>query len=153
MSLRPPDCPLCTPRPDDSTHWLKVASLSVSTLYLDRNQTYPGHCQLIFDPRHVEGLELLEVDEYNAQMKDLQRAARAIASAFTPDRMNYASMGNVVAHLHWHIVPRYRSDPRWGKPIYTSDVADMPVTRLEESAYQQAVARIRAQLERRGKQT
>jgi diadenosine tetraphosphate (Ap4A) HIT family hydrolase len=144
-------CPLCAPRPDDSPLWLKVASLATSTLYLDRNQTYPGHCQLIYDVRHVEGLELLEPAEYTAQMSDLQRAAQAISSAFTPDRMNYASMGNLVAHLHWHIVPRYRSDARWGKPIYTSDLADMPVKRLEEGEYQQSVDRIRAQLERRGK--
>ncbi len=151
--MQQPDCPLCAPRPDDTGLWLKVASLSGSTLYLDRNQTYPGHCQLIFDKRHVEGLELLEPDEYAEQMVDLQRAARAISGAFKPDRMNYASMGNVVAHLHWHIVPRYQSDPRWGKPIYTTDLADMPITRLEEPAYQQTVDSIRTQLERRGKRT
>jgi diadenosine tetraphosphate (Ap4A) HIT family hydrolase len=132
MSEPKPACPLCLPRPEDSPNWLKVAALGVSTLYLDRNQTYRGHCQLVFDPRHVEGLESLEAGEHDAMMRDLRRAARAIVSTVRPDRMNYVSLGNVVPHLHWHLVPRYRSDPRWGSPIYTTDVNEMRVTRIEE---------------------
>ncbi|MET0281550.1 MAG: HIT family protein [Steroidobacteraceae bacterium] len=147
MSEYQEGCLLCPPRPDDSKLWLKVATLSVSTLYLDRNQTYAGHCQLVFDGRHVEGLEQLAPEEFQWQMSDLSRAARAIAQAVQPDLMNYASMGNVVAHHHWHLIPRYHGDPRWGKPIYTTDLADMRVTRLEEPMYQAVAAKIRAQLE------
>lgn len=136
-------CPLCAPRPDDSPQWLKVASLGGSSLYLDRNQTYRGHCQLVFDRRHVEGLEQLHAEEHDAMMRDLRLAARAIASVVRPDRMNYCSLGNVVPHLHWHLVPRYRTDPRWGAPIYTTDSADMRVTRLEEANLQQLAATLR----------
>ena len=134
MSEPEPACPLCAPRPEDSPNWLKVAALSASTLYLDRNQTYRGHCQLVFDRRHVEGLEYLAAEEHDAMMGDLRRAARAIVAAVQPVRMNYCSLGNVAPHLHWHLVPRYRSDPRWGSPIYTTDVSQMRVTRLEEPA-------------------
>jgi len=140
MSEDKPGCPLCAPRPDDSPHWLKVASLRASTLYLDRNQTYRGHCQLVFDSRHVVGLEHLEDGEYQALMRDLSRAARAISTVVKPDRMNYCSLGNVVPHLHWHLVPRYRSDPRWGSPIYTTDMGDMRVTHLEEHDLRQLAA-------------
>jgi hypothetical protein len=49
------DCPLCLPRAGDTPFWLKVRTLRVSTLYLDRNQTYRGHCQLVFDEGHVSG--------------------------------------------------------------------------------------------------
>lgn len=140
-------CPLCRPRPDDSAQWIRVSSLSISTLYLDRNQTYRGHCQLVFDPRHAEGLELLEPDEYLRLASDLSTAARAVFLAMKPDRMNYASLGNVVPHVHWHLVPRYREDPRWGSPIYTSDLADMPHTALAEDEYRQIADRIRARLD------
>jgi len=142
MSEPKPACPLCAPRPDDCAHWLKVAALGVSTLYLDRNQTYRGHCQLVFDTRHVEGMERLEDVEHHAMMRDLARAARAIAAVVRPDRMNYCSLGNVVPHLHWHLVPRYRSDPRWGAPIYTTELADMRVTRLDEADLRQLAARL-----------
>lgn len=140
-------CPLCLPRPDDCAHWLKIARLSVSTLYLDRNQTYRGHCQLVYDAAHVEGLEHLARGEFARLADDLHRAAGAISRACHPDRMNYVSLGNVVAHLHWHLVPRYQSDPRWGAPIYLSDVADMPVTRLPEDQYRGVVLQIQRQLD------
>jgi diadenosine tetraphosphate (Ap4A) HIT family hydrolase len=132
-------CPLCLPRPDESDHWIKVCRLPVSTLYLDRNQTYRGHCQLIYDEAHVVGLENLPHESFARLMNDLHRAATGIARACRPDRMNYVSLGNVVPHLHWHLVPRYRNDPRWGMPIYTSNPADMPVTRLSDTGYRDLV--------------
>ncbi|MFO1504199.1 MAG: HIT family protein [Steroidobacteraceae bacterium] len=147
MSEPFPACPLCAPRPEDCVHWLKVASLEVSTLYLDRNQTYRGHCQLVFDGRHVQGLELLRADEHAALMQDLRHAALAIARVAKPDRMNYCSLGNAVPHLHWHLIPRRRSDPRWGAPIYTTDMTDMRVTRLEEQELRALAASLRQSLQ------
>ena len=36
---------------------------------------------------------------------------RKIEGAFKSLKMNYVSLGNVVEHLHWHVMPRYGSDP------------------------------------------
>jgi len=146
-------CPLCSPRPDDCEHWLKVAKLPASTLYLDRNQTYRGHCQLVYDGAHVEGLEQLDAAEYARLSQDLRQAALAICAVQRPDRMNYVSLGNVVPHVHWHLVPRYREDPRWGAPIYTTDMRDMRVTRLEEAEYRDIAGRIRKEIEASGSRT
>jgi diadenosine tetraphosphate (Ap4A) HIT family hydrolase len=79
-------------------------------------------------------------------MDDLYRAAGAISSACSPDLMNYASMGNVVPHVHWHLVPRYRTDPRWGFPIYTSDLSDMSVTMLSDTEYRDLLHKISEEL-------
>jgi diadenosine tetraphosphate (Ap4A) HIT family hydrolase len=142
-------CPLCAPRPDNNDAWLKVATLATSTLYLDRNQTYRGHCQLIYDRTHVVGAEDLLPEEFAKVAADLHRAAQAITRVCRPDRMNYASLGNVVPHLHWHLIPRYRMDPRWGQAIWTSDPKDMPVTRAPEQDLQRLAAELRAALELR----
>jgi diadenosine tetraphosphate (Ap4A) HIT family hydrolase len=131
---------------DDTPFWMKVGTLRVSTLYLDRNQTYRGHCQLVFDGRHVVGLESLSLDEFTAFSADLHNAGRAIALVCRPDLMNYASLGNVMPHLHWHLVPRYKFDPRWGGPIYTTTPEEMRETSLSEAEYQEIVEAIRAQL-------
>jgi len=139
-------CPLCAPRPDENPLWLKVATLGVSSLYLDKNQTYRGHCILIHDEGHFEGLEKLSEASFGKLMQDVRRAANAIVTACQPDLMNYASMGNVVPHVHWHIVPRYKGDPRWGSPIYTSNLADMRVTPLADADYRALIEEIRQKL-------
>jgi diadenosine tetraphosphate (Ap4A) HIT family hydrolase len=33
-------------------------------------------------------------------------------------------------HLHWHVVPRYKNDGRWGAPIWAADLARQPERRL-----------------------
>jgi diadenosine tetraphosphate (Ap4A) HIT family hydrolase len=39
-------------------------------------------------------------------------------------------LGNVISHLHWHLVPRRRSDERWGGPIWTTSQAEAKHTVL-----------------------
>ena len=48
-------CPFCPPRPDTTDYLYFVCRLSVSSLYLARNQAYQGTCALIYDPSHVTG--------------------------------------------------------------------------------------------------
>ncbi len=123
-------CPLDAPRPPTTDEWDLAAPLSVSSLYLRTNQTYRGHCQLVFDPRHVERIDQLSPAEWTALAADLYAAQRAIVRVVRPDHVNVESLGNVVRHLHWHIVPRYRHDPRWGAPIWAAPGEPMPDTRL-----------------------
>lgn len=106
-------CPFCAPRGERNEFSVRVKELSVSTLYLDRSQLYRGYCALIFKSRHATGLEQLSDDEYASFTADLRRAAKAISAAVKPDIMNYASLGNSIPHLHYHIIPRYKTDPRW----------------------------------------
>jgi diadenosine tetraphosphate (Ap4A) HIT family hydrolase len=35
-----------------------------------------------------------------------------------PDKINLASLGNVVPHLHWHIIPRWLDDSYFPLPIW-----------------------------------
>ena len=136
-------CPMDAPRAASNDHWDLVASLSVSSLYLAANQTYRGHCQLIFDPRHATSPSQLSPEEWAAYCADLFVAQRAIVGVVTPDHLNVELLGNVVPHLHWHIIPRYLTDPRWGQPIWTTPLSAMPDTRLEESDRQQLLAALR----------
>jgi diadenosine tetraphosphate (Ap4A) HIT family hydrolase len=121
---------LCAPRPDSSEHADLIARMSVSSLYLAGNQTYRGQCVLIFDPRHAARVDELTPEEWRAMAGDLYRAHMAVVRVTTPDHMNIESLGNVVAHLHWHIIPRYVNDPRWGQPIWATPLDSMIDTRL-----------------------
>jgi diadenosine tetraphosphate (Ap4A) HIT family hydrolase len=37
-----------------------------------------------------------------------------------PDKVNLASLGNVVPHLHWHVIPRWRDDRHFPQPVWAA---------------------------------
>lgn len=43
--------------------------------------------------------------------EELDRATAAIVKAYAPWKMNHLSLGNGDEHVHWHLMPRYTSDP------------------------------------------
>jgi diadenosine tetraphosphate (Ap4A) HIT family hydrolase len=40
-----------------------------------------------------------------------------IERVFSPCHMNYLLLGNIVPHLHVHVVPRYLNDPAPERPL------------------------------------
>ena len=139
-------CPLCAPRPASNDYWDLIAPLSISSLYLASNQTYRGQCQLIFDAWHAARLDQLDSGEYAAFARDLLASHNAVARAMRPDHMNVESLGNVVPHLHWHVIPRYVGDPHWGMPIWTNPLSAMPDHRLDAHERATLIDTIRAAL-------
>jgi diadenosine tetraphosphate (Ap4A) HIT family hydrolase len=139
-------CAMDAPRPDSSDSWDLIAKLSVSTLYLAKNQTYRGQCVLIFDLRHAARPDQLDAREWAQLCADLYAAEGAVVRALRPDHVNLESLGNVVPHLHWHVVPRYLDDARWGDPIWLSNVAEMRDTRLDPAERTTLIALLRAEL-------
>lgn len=148
--LRGAGCPLDAPRAESNAEWDLVAPLSVSSLYLAKNQTYRGQCLLVFDPRHAARPDELSAEEWASFCADLHAATVAVTRTVRPDHVNVASLGNVVPHLHWHVIPRYLGDARWGAPIWTTAVADMPDERLGDSERADLVASLRESLRAKG---
>ena len=139
-------CPLDQPRPDTTDEWDLIAPLKISTLYLSKNQTYRGHCLLILDLRHATRPNELSTGEWAQFCADLRTAECAIADTLDPDHVNVAALGNLAPHLHWHIVPRYRNDPRWGAPIWLTKPSEMPDTRLETNEHNRLLQSLRRAL-------
>ena len=134
------------PRPASNQFSDLVGSLSVSSLYLARNQTYRGQCSLIFDLRHAARPDQLSAEEWTAFCGDLYTAQHAIVATTRPDHINIESLGNVVPHLHWHIIPRYVGDPRWGMPIWTTPLSAMPDTQLDAKDHAALLAELQSAL-------
>lgn len=133
-------CPMDAPRPASNEYWDLVGQLTVSSLYLSKNQTYRGQCQLIFDPRHVARLDQLSRPEWMSLASDLYTAQEAVMQTVRPDHVNVELLGNVVPHLHWHIIPRYVGDPKWGVPIWQAPLDTMPDTRLPDAERNELLA-------------
>jgi diadenosine tetraphosphate (Ap4A) HIT family hydrolase len=52
---------------------------------------------------------------------EMAHVASAVYNAFKPHKLNYEMLGNGEPHLHWHIFPRYRSDPNFTSPVWIVD--------------------------------
>lgn len=97
---------------------LRIAELEHSYLILNRDQFFPGYCLLVTKQHQTE---LFHLDQPARQglMEEVSRVAQALATCFQPDKLNYELLGNMVPHIHWHLVPRFRSEPLWPRPIWS----------------------------------
>ncbi len=74
------------------------------------HQYFPGYC-VVIAKTHVREMHHLPTEEAAMIFSDVLMVGRKIEGAFKSLKMNYVSLGNVVEHLHWHVMPRYGSDP------------------------------------------
>jgi len=78
---------------------------------------YPGFCRVILK-RHVAEMSDLDQGERQHLMNVVHAVECAVRLALQPDKINLASLGNVVPHLHWHVIPRWCEDRHFPSPIW-----------------------------------
>ncbi|HEY6210872.1 MAG TPA: HIT family protein [Vicinamibacterales bacterium] len=88
-----------------------------SEALLERKAIAAGHTAVVFRGRHVADLGDLTPDELARYWSDIQHVGRAIVRLFSPCHVNYMLLGNIVPHLHVHVVPRYLDDAFPGLPL------------------------------------
>lgn len=88
-----------------------------SQALLEHRGIATGHAAVVFRGRHVADFTGLTADELAAYWHDIQDVGRIMESVFTPCHMNYLLLGNILPHLHVHIVPRYLDDPAPERPL------------------------------------
>lgn len=80
---------------------------------------YPGFCRVILQ-RHVAEMTDLTTGEQQHLMGAVFAVERALRTLYRPDKINLASFGNVVPHLHWHVIPRWCDDRHYPQPVWGS---------------------------------
>ncbi|MDX9709601.1 MAG: HIT family protein [Trichloromonas sp.] len=131
---------MCTRWQDEPE--LRVAELEHCYVQLNRDQFFPGYC-LVFAKKHVTELFHLDPAARAALMEEVNGVAAALAEVYRPGKMNYELLGNMVPHMHWHLVPRFIDDPLWPRPIWSEPHAEKA---LDASDYREAAGRIRQAL-------
>lgn len=121
-----------------------IADLGASQAYLHDDQFFPGWTVLVLK-RHATELFELDRAERAQLMDDVSAAAAAVASAFGAVKMNYALLGNVLPHIHWHLIPRLPGDPAPKEPVWVVPHAARLPGAAERAA---AIRRIRSALGR-----
>lgn len=92
---------------------IEIAQLEVSTVFLFKEQTYKGRCNVVYK-NHVKELFHLDEQDLTSFMKDVKKVAEAIDKAFSPNKINYGAYGDTLHHLHMHVVPKYEGKENWG---------------------------------------
>jgi diadenosine tetraphosphate (Ap4A) HIT family hydrolase len=92
---------------------IKICDLEVSQLFLFKEQSYPGRCNVVYKDHGVELHELSD-EQRNAFMLDVAKVGKAVSLAFNPGKINYGSYADNLSHLHIHIVPKYKDGYGFG---------------------------------------
>lgn len=120
---------------------LTLGRFPLCHLLLMRDANYPWFILVPDREAIVEIYQLPEADQLQL-MRESSALAKALASAFAPDKINIAALGNVVSQLHVHHIIRYRDDPAWPEPVwgrlpprpYTEEALIEVKRRLESTA-------------------
>ncbi len=92
---------------------IKICDLEVSQLFLFKEQSYHGRCNVVYKDHGVDFQELNE-EQRNAFMRDVAVVGKAIQEAFNPDKINYGAYADTISHLHFHVVPKYKDGYGFG---------------------------------------
>ena len=60
----------------------------------------------------------LEPAQRSALMQTVCKVEAVVRRELQPHKINLASLGNVVPHLHWHVIARFDWDGRWPAPVW-----------------------------------
>ncbi len=120
---------------------IEIAHLSVSRVFLFKEQTYKGRCLVAYKD-HVDDLNLLSDEDRNAFMADVARVTRAMQKAFNPDKINYGAYADTLEHLHFHLIPKYKGGPDFGGIFQMNPQK----TYLSDTEYQELIAAVKANL-------
>ena len=107
------ECPICSAQNEEilwqNPHFRVIA--------VHNESNAPAFCRVIWQA-HVGEMTDLAADERAEIMNAVYRVEAAMRQVFQPAKINLASLGNVVPHLHWHVIARFDNDANFPAPIW-----------------------------------
>ncbi len=114
--MREPGCELC----DLAAPMTVYADSKLSVIIVD-DASYPGFCRVIWRD-HVREMSDLTREDRLLLNEAVYQVEQAVRDVMAPVKVNVASLGNVVPHLHWHVIPRYTDDAHFPAPVWAAAV-------------------------------
>lgn len=131
------DCPLCT-----TTGGELLWQNDFARVILADEAGYPGFCRVVLT-QHIAEMTDLSPAERSQLMNIVWAVETVMRTALKPHKINLACLGNMVPHLHWHIIPRWQDDPHFPAPIWASpqrttahDVSEAALLQLKQQLTQ-----------------
>lgn len=114
---------------------LLIGDFSLCRLLLMNDRQYPW---FILVPRREEVCELFQLDAADQQLlwQETTALAEVLKDTFSADKMNVATLGNMVSQLHMHVIVRRKGDPAWPAAVWGRHPA-LPYSADEVAAIRQ----------------
>ena len=121
-------CPLCYPE-NETILWQDARCRVI----LVDDPDYPGFCRVVWRAHVKEMTDLTESDRMHC-IAIVFAVERVLRDSLHPDKINLASLGNQVPHLHWHVIPRFTGDAHFPDPVWAARRRDSGRTGMEQAA-------------------
>ena len=104
---------------------LELGDWPLSRVFLKNNEDYPW---LILVPRvnNVQDIDQLPQSLRYLLMNEISQLSSIVRMYFKPDKLNIASLGNIVSQLHVHVVARFAQDKLWPYSIWQAGQTTTP---------------------------
>jgi len=108
-------CKICKKAWPAKDHF--IGDLGLARAYLFEDQFFAGWTVLILKNHRTELFQLTQ-EERGALMEEVSRVGEALTKTFDVGKINSELLGNQVPHIHWHVIPRLKSDPAPLSPVW-----------------------------------
>ncbi len=126
--MRQPGCPLCEGAGGRIVH--EGAKLRVIHA---EEPGFPAFYRVVWNAHAREFTDLDPADRVLC-MEAVALVEQCLRAQLAPAKINLAALGNMVAHLHWHVIARFADDTHFPGSVWA------PVQREADAAAQAAVA-------------
>ena len=96
---------------------LELGRFPLCRLLLMNESRYPW---FVLVPERADLTEIYQLSDMDQQLfwRESSRLAQSLAVTYQADKLNIASIGNLVPQLHVHHIVRYRNDAAWPGPVW-----------------------------------
>jgi diadenosine tetraphosphate (Ap4A) HIT family hydrolase len=115
----------------------ELCELEMPTVYSDDklaviivdDASHPGFCRVVWR-KHVKEISDLSLEDRLLLNDAVWRVELALREVMAPTKVNVASLGNVVPHLHWHVIPRFADDTHFPNSVWAPALRQPDETKL-----------------------
>lgn len=120
------DCPLCAE--DGGAVVWRGERLRVIRA---QEAGFPAFYRVVWNAHVAEFSDLAAADRVYC-MEAVVQVEQALRQHLAPTKINLAALGNMVPHLHWHVIARFERDSHFPAPVWAA--AQRPGPAAQEAA-------------------
>jgi len=105
---------------------------------------FPAFYRVVWNAHVAEFSDLTAADRVHC-MEAVTLVEQALRQHLAPTKVNIAALGNMVPHLHWHVIARFDWDSHFPAPVWAA--AQRPSPAEQEAAVRALLPALEAQLQ------